>query len=91
MLDEKQENISSTVTKVLVDKSHYTGHKAQVTVDKTDGISQWLQVENKTVGISQLSQAASINIGGNKTGSLTKVESDPNLVGSTPSFRTRKR
>ncbi|CAC5379609.1 unnamed protein product [Mytilus coruscus] len=106
MLDEKQENISSTVTKVIKDKSQATGNKthgmsqatankthgiSQVTVDKTHGISQLLQVENKTVGISQLSQATSIVIGGNKTGSLTKVESDPNLVGSTPCFRTRKR
>ncbi|XP_052101584.1 uncharacterized protein PF3D7_1120600-like isoform X2 [Mytilus californianus] len=95
MPDEKQENISSTVTKVLIDKSQATGNKthriSQATVDKTHGISQFLQVENKTVGISQLSQATSIVIGGNKTGSLTKVESDPNLVGSTPCFRTRKR
>ncbi|XP_076087548.1 uncharacterized protein LOC143057962 isoform X2 [Mytilus galloprovincialis] len=95
MPDEKQENISSTVTKILIDKSQATANKtdgiSQATMDKTHGISQWLQVENKTVGISQLSQATSINIGGNKTGSLTKVESDPNLVGSTPSFRTRKR
>ena len=40
-------------------------------------------------GLSQLSQGTSIVIGGNVTGSLTKVES--NLVGATPSFRTRKR
>ena len=44
---------------------------------------------SKTHGISHLSQAASIVIGGNGTGSLTKLDSDS--VGTTPSFKTRKR